>query len=414
MKGYRDVAATKDMVKYLNSETYEYITEGDLSEVVFGADNDLTFAYLIDENGNGLPYDDDQWYLLMDELDLEEAITFVALGNREYQSLSGVNFIGGIYTENGPTGLQVTIPSAYDAPWFDSSDPNSSYSWSDLGAATLQAATFDHELLEEIGEMWGNDSLFVNMPLIWAPSLNLHRTQYNGRSAEYYSEDAILSGYSTMEVVQGAQKFGLVCTIKHYAANDQEGNRYGISAYASEQQMRENELRGFQIAFEGGAKAVMTSYNRIGPVYSGANEGLMEGILRGEWNYHGYAISDYVPFTEKYMTFTESVLHTTSTFDKNTIYDDGYSASELAKLYARDDVMCNAIKEAVHNTLWTFANSNLANYMTSDATQVWVANWWRVSYITLEVVGGVVACASVVLYVISRVVGKKDDDEEEA
>ncbi|MCD8294361.1 MAG: glycoside hydrolase family 3 C-terminal domain-containing protein, partial [Clostridia bacterium] len=270
-KGYTGVTATSSMLTQLDNSTYTVKTTDDTSKILWNQDNGLKFADMIDTEGNVKDYDDEAWTKLIQELDPAEAILFIAQGNRTYTQLTGPNFLSGIYTENGPVGLNMSLPSDdFGAPWYD--DTEAGYTLSDMGCATLQAAAFDQDLQLEIGELWGNDSLFGNLPVLWAPSLNVHRTPYNGRSAEYYSEDAILSGYSAAGVVKGSREYGLIVTLKHFAMNDQESNRRGVAVFATEQQMRENELRGFQIAFAAGALGTMTSFNRIGCTYSSADQ----------------------------------------------------------------------------------------------------------------------------------------------
>ncbi len=399
-KGYTGIDATDDMIYFLGNDTYEIDRSGEgVDEDLFDRDNGYTFADMIDENGNVLPYDSEEWNLLLDELNLSEAIEFVALGERTYSELTSIGFLGGYLAENGPTGVGLTISSyTSEAYWHDPKDPNSSYRWDDVGCALLQAATFDKSLLEEIGKMWGNDALYTGMAVIWGPSINSHRTPYNGRIAEYYSEDSVLSGYCASNVGKGASKFGLIVTAKHFAFNDQESNRNGVAPFFDEQKARENDLRGFQIAIEGGVKAVMTAFNRVGCTYSSAHAGLISGILRGEWDFCGYAISDMVN-PAQYMTFTESVIAGTSTFDNSEIseYWGATSADGLAAMYSGDAKMLQAIKDAVHADLWTFANSNMANYVSGET--MWVSNWWRDLYIILECSAGVIAGASLVLYI---------------
>ncbi|MCD8202552.1 MAG: hypothetical protein LUD48_02785 [Prevotella sp.] len=280
-----------------------------------------------------------------------------------------------------------------------------------MGCATLQACAFDQELAYELGVLWGNDSLFINLPVLWAPSLNIHRTPYNGRSAEYYSEDPILSGYSASGVVMGGQTKGLVGTVKHFISNDQEYCRYALSMFASEQQLREGELRGFQITFEyGNAVALMNAYSRIGCTISNASEGLMTGILRGEWQYKGYAVSDYASSCYAW-PFTESVKAGTTNFDIKEMSFWNTTSKDLAKSYAGDATMLQAVKDSVHEALWAFAHSNMVNYIVPGAKNVSVMNWWRSTYYAMEYVGGIVAGLSLVAYVLSEVVpGKKEQE----
>ncbi|MCD8295819.1 MAG: glycoside hydrolase family 3 C-terminal domain-containing protein [Clostridia bacterium] len=409
MKGYTDLTATKDMLKQLGNKTYQVRSDpAAAANVKYGQDNGLTYSDMFNEDGTVVPYEDEKWDALMEELDLTEAIAFIINGNSEYLPMDSIGFLGGEFAENGPTGLQMTIPTAYNAPWFDASDPNKSYAWSDMGCAQLQASTYDQALLNEIGIMWGNDALFVNLPLLWAPALNLHRTPYNGRIAEYYSEDASLTGHSAASVSLGAQSKGFIVTIKHFAFNDEESNRCGMAVFLNEQQARENELRGFQIAVEEGqAKGVMSSFNRVGCRFSSADPGLISGILRGEWGFNGYLVTDLL-YSYQYVNFAEAVSVGTSNFDATLsgAAKDWGSPADLAAAYANDPVMLQAIKDSVHHALWAFAHSNIANYMTGESRSVYVMNWWRATYISLEAIGGIIFIAALILYIMALIFGQ--------
>ncbi|MCD8307363.1 MAG: glycoside hydrolase family 3 C-terminal domain-containing protein [Clostridia bacterium] len=409
MKGYRDLTATKDMLKQLNNKTYEATDDAAAAaKVLYGQDNGLQYKDMFNEDGSVVLYEDEKWDALLDELDFTEAIAFIINGNSEYLPMDSIGFLGGEYAENGPTGLQMTMPTSYDAPWFDANDPNSAYSWSDMGCAQLQASTYDQALLKEIGIMWGNDALFVNLPLLWAPALNLHRTPYNGRTAEYYSEDASLTGHSAASVSLGAQSKGFIVTIKHFAFNDEESNRCGMAVFLNEQQARENELRGFQIAIEEGeTKAVMSSFNRVGCRFSSADPGLITNILRGEWGFNGYLVSDLL-YSYQYVNFAEAVSVGTTNFDATVTAAAKVwgSPADIAAKYANDPVMLQAVKDSVHHALWAFAHSNIANYMSGEARTVYVMNWWRATYISLEAIGGIIFIASLLLYILALIFGK--------
>ncbi|MCD8285978.1 MAG: glycoside hydrolase family 3 C-terminal domain-containing protein [Clostridia bacterium] len=406
MKGYTGLEATQDMLKQLANKTYVSTNDPKAAaEVKYGQDNGLSYPDMFLDDGEVVPYDDPKWDELMEELDIEEAIQFIINGNSEYLPMKSITFLGGEYAENGPTGLQMTIPDKFDASWSVKNDPNKSYAWNDMGCAQLQASTYDQELLEDIGILWGNDALYVNLPMLWAPALNLHRTPYNGRIAEYYSEDSVLTGYSAASVSLGAQSKGFIVTIKHFAFNDEESNRCGMAVFLNEQQARENELRGFQIAVEHGqAKAVMSSFNRVGCRFSSADPGLISNILRGEWGFNGYLVTDLV-YSRQYVTFAEAVSVGTTNFDETYEKATPYwgTSADIAKAYANDPVMLQAIKDSVHHALWAFAHSNIANYMSGDVRSVYVMNWWRTTYISLESIGGIIFIASLLLYILALV-----------
>ncbi len=162
--------------------------------------------------------------------------------------------------------------------------------------ATALAQTFNTTLLEEVG-----GAIFKEMKeygaVYWlAPALNIHRNPLCGRNFEYYSEDPFLSGVMAAAITKGIQQEdGYYVTIKHYAANNQENNRNFVSSNMSERALREIYLRGFEIAVrDGGAKAVMTSYNKINGVWAPNSYDLCTRALRNEWGFDGVVMTDWM------------------------------------------------------------------------------------------------------------------------
>ncbi len=406
------------MTDYLQNRTYIIKTDDDVSGVTLGAtydeSEDVVFTDMF-----GTDFDDPRWDKLLDKLTLEDMVRYTCCGNRSFAAMESVGFVGGgfSYTENGSVGIQKTLSGQSDsnAPWYvDDSDANASYYTNSFGSAPLMASTWDKELMYEMGVLWGNDALFVNIPMVWAPSLNTHRAQYNGRNGEYYSEDGVLSGYTALAVGSGALEKGLITAIKHFAFNSQETARNGISTYMTEQTAREGELRGFQIALEGmydetgrtSLLGIMTGYNRIGARYVGAHQGLMQGILREEWNYNGYVTSDLVVTSSNYMTYPESMLAGTTNFDAsinsstdNTAWREFGTVSGLADAVNGDAQLLEAIKQNVHYSLYTFSRSNMANWMSDDTRVVWVWNWWRATYYGGAIISIIGIAAGLAMYI---------------
>ena len=125
--------------------------------------------------------------------------------------------------------------------------------------------------------------------------MNTHRNAFAGRNFEYYSEDGVLSGKMAANAVIGAEKYGVYAYIKHFALNDQETNRTGmLCTWSNEQTIREIYLKPFEIAVkEGGAKAVMSSFNYIGTQWAGGTYPLQTTVLRDEWGFRGFVLTDY-------------------------------------------------------------------------------------------------------------------------
>lgn len=409
-KTYDGLLIDQKIAKVLNNDTYEIRT----GDTPLTWDSKATSVQLSDMKLSD--FDDPRWKNLLDQLNLQEALNFIVKGNRIYQTLSTVGFYEYTMTENGPSGLtpKLSQHSPKDAPWYVSEDdPYAFYTTADICSADVIAASFNPELASELGKLWGNDSLFDGIPILWAPSLNLHRTTYNGRNGEYFSEDPVLSGYIVSEEAKAAETKGLIVAMKHFAFNDQESCRDGIALFMTEQKIRETELRGFQIAVEqGGVKALMTSYSRIGLTWNGAHKNLMTNVLRKEWGYHGYCVSD-MDIMPSYMTLKEGIIAGTTNYDmmgNRFIYTDsaGGYATETSNTITGDAVLQQAVKDRVHETLWTIAQSNYMNSVDGSTHSVFVWNWWRVAYTVSIIVTSVAAATGLVLYILFTIRDQKN------
>ncbi len=408
-KTYTGLEATSNMLPYLQNAFYTL--SQDAASTGFGVESgdEVNFTDLF-----GADFDDERWDAVLSKITLENAVRYSASGNRSFQELGEIYFLSSSsYVENGSVGIQKTLAQQPDenAPWYvRADDANAGYFCNSYGGAPLMAACWNKDLMREMGELWGNDALLINIPMVWAPSINLHRTPYNGRNGEYYSEDPVLSGYTALEIGAGGLSKGLITAIKHYAFNTQETSRLGLSTFTTEQAARENELRAFQIPLEGDYEesgrtsvlGIMTAYNRIGACYAGAHLGLMRGILRDEWDYNGYVTSDLAQNGSSYMPYIESILAGTTNFDTAITNDKTVWRTPVADLVAtveKDPAVLAALKENMHYSLWAFSQSNLANWMTDTTATVWVWNWWRAAYYGVAVLSGVAIAAGLALYV---------------
>lgn len=160
-------------------------------------------------------------------------------------------------------------------------------------AATI-ANSWDPVLGEEIGEHLGTEAASQGVGTLLGPGLNIKRSPFCGRNFEYFSEDPYLAGKMAASYVRGIQKNGVSACPKHFAANSQELRRMASDSVMDERTLREIYLTGFEIAVkEGHAKSIMSSYNRINGGYANENPHLLQEILRDEWGFDGFVVSDW-------------------------------------------------------------------------------------------------------------------------
>jgi len=224
---------------------------------------------------------DSLWDAFLDQFTLDEMINMVA--DCGYKT-TGVQRLGVPATVDNDGPAEVKGANA-----FLYTDSGVAYP-----AATVLACTWNDALAEEFGEAVGTEANDIGTNIWYAPAVNIHRNPRGGRNFEYYSEDPLLSGKIGAAVVRGARSKNIVVTVKHFAVNDQETDRSGLFTWANEQSLREIYLKAFEITVkEGGASGMMAAFNRIGTQWCGADRTLTVDLLRNEWGFNGYIVSDF-------------------------------------------------------------------------------------------------------------------------
>ena len=187
----------------------------------------------------GLSYDDEAWDELLDQLSFKDMVSLIGDSFHWTMPLESVQ-APGTRDENGPQGLTASLIASdkteMDATAFTSED--------------VMAATFNRDLMTEIGKVIGNNCLKAGVSILYGPGNNIHRTPYGGRNFEYYSEDGFLSGEMSAYEVAAIEEKGVGVVMKHFALNDSEQDRIGLGVWVNEQAAREIYLKAFQAPVE--------------------------------------------------------------------------------------------------------------------------------------------------------------------
>lgn len=357
-----------------------------------GASGPMTLAQMI-----GKDYDDPAWDALLDQVTYEEMAMLIGVG---YHGTKAVPSVAKPRTvdENGPQGFTKKLTDL-----FGNSEPMTAYS-----DENIMAATWNVELMEEVGKQIGEDGLALGIVGLYGPAMNTHRSPYSGRNFEYYSEDGFLAGKIAAAEVKGIQSKGVYVYVKHFALNDSETKCRCYSIFANEQTIREVYLPAFEHAVvDGGAMNVMNSFGRVGVVWVGAHEGLMTNVLRKEWGMKGFALTDYSN-TGKTFDIKMGVLAGTDSWDCSA-EGKGTWSDKLLKWEQEQDVELTwAMRQATHRLLYTVANSAAMNGVSTTSRIVSVTPWWRALIYGVMIVGVLGLAGSVTMVVVTKKKEKKE------
>ena len=219
---------------------------------------------------------------LLDAMTLDEKLSFVH-GATDPESLGSAGYVPGVprlgvpplRLTDGPAGVRVTHPATA------------------MPAPIALASTFDPALARRYGEVIGRDGRALGQDVLLSPMVNVIRVPTAGRNFETFSEDPLVSARMVAEEIRGIQDQGLMATVKHLAANNQEQDRMTVDARVGDQALHEIELPGFEAAVEAGAASVMGSYNKVNGEYGCGSTALLTTLLRERWDFRGWVMSDW-------------------------------------------------------------------------------------------------------------------------
>lgn len=379
------LAVTDEMVDDMVADWYtedEYST-GDTYDT--GKDNGLTFADL-----HYAEYDDDDtWNSFLDQLTIEEMVSMIS-DNDGYDAIDSVGLPALKRTDdNGGIGT-LTCNGQSCLKWI---------------SEVTTARTWNTERFSERGRLLGIEAVFCDVDEIWYGGGNIHRTAFGGRNNQYYSEDGNYGYIVGAYEAEAMQNVGVIFCIKHFALNDQETSRTGISVFTNEQALREIYLRAFEGAFtEGGALSVMTAFNRIGVTQNNADEALVQKVLRGEWGFKGHITSDGYSSTAYLNHFAEFLVTGQDYF----CLDAGSYASGIQNLInAGDTGIISYLRTASKNNLYVLSRSIAVNGLTSGTVIQTIVPGWKIALFTANIVFGVAFLGCTIASIGVYAAGKK-------
>jgi beta-glucosidase len=397
--GWDDLAASGELTAPAlgqSNNLYLYTLEG--GGKASAADLLSTSSTTIVPNENlimelGSDYDSEKWDLLLSQLTIEDINTILnsgGFGTLEAESIGKPQLID----RDGPSGFNYDSSGSELGPF------------TGYGAEVLLACTWNTELAYEMGAALGKEaSDTVGFNGLYAPCVNLHRTAYNTRNFEAYSEDGVLSGYMAANVITGAKNNGLTMYLKHLALSEAGQNPRYLNTWITEQNFREVYLKPFEIAVkEGNANAVMSSYNRIGGIWSGNSYALFTQILRNEWGFRGSVVTDYGVGSVSQMVRSGNDLK--FNVNRNTYISLG--TNNVASVY------CGV--QAIKNTLYTFCNTYYTAKTYDPEVTISIVKtevgfrWWIVALIVLDVLVVLTVIISAIVVLKPKKGGEEEDD----
>ena len=431
IKHNAELSMTKQMVDEMKNQMDAgyVIKEDDQPYPTYGAKNGLKLIDMMREDGTIRNYNDPLWDKLLDQLTWDDTVTLLSNGRHKTVAIQSVTKPS-TGDENGPNGFNQTYRtksegSAYSGPTnpyaeraggFDENgnyipDPDigSGFTTTGFSSNGVLASTFNKELAKKVGEQIGEEGLWAGQAGLLGIGLNIQRSPYSGRTAEYYSECGTLSGLIASPEISGIESKGVHCFIKHCALNECETARHGVNLWATEQTLREIYFRPFEMGIkDGGSFSVMTSFSRIG-TQAVANCVEFTQFLRNECGLQGIVETDCAgdmtdgSHGEAYVSRIVNV-YTGATDLNEYNYGDGvadYTGSTYNYDYFKPGnsngnfgKLGQAMREASKRILYHTVTSNAMNSYSSTTNIISVTPPWEIAVITINVISGILLAAS--------------------
>ncbi len=249
----------------------------------------------------------------------------------------------------------------------------------------ILTSTWNEQLYERRGNLMGNESLFTKSFENYCIGPNLHRTPFGGRNFEYMSEDSHMSYLASIKEVQAMEKLGVHAAPKHFAGNDQETGREGVSVFFNEQAFRENDLRAFEGAIkEGKCQGIMQSFERIGLTFASSSYALNTSLLREEWGFTGNIVTDATyGATSGYKGHVREIL--SSGTNQFCLDGNAIAGKRIVKyiLENKDQTLYELLVQSAINWEYQIVNSCAMNGIAKTSKIVRITPYWFILFITL-------------------------------
>ena len=326
-------------------------------------------------------YEAAEWDALLDQLTEQEVKDLIGRGGFKNEAAYSVGKPLSI-DRDGPAGFNMGV-----------TNPNTETMWTGFPTESLIGCCWNSSLTYNMGVVQGKVASATGLQGWYAPGVNLHRSVYNTRNYEYFSEDAVLTGKLAASIVQGAKENNLYCYVKHFAVSEAGANPNNKNTWLTEQALRETYLKPFELCVkDGGANGIMSAFNRVGAVWAGGNHALITDLLRGEWGFHGTVITDW--YQPDYMDYTQGLKA------GNNLWLDG-TFDRAAEIDLSDAGTAYAARQAVKNILYTYVVTiNAVSITDVPQSTLFVALWTGMNVV---LVAGLGAC----IFLIARPSKKK-------